>query len=610
MAKRRSSLKGNDPENSGSSEEKGKGIDLLFGGPPAVEEDPEIEDLANDVEPVETETETGTESPTVSPPPPPAPPTPVAMEAPPADLVDELGLPVAMEAPPADLELAVPDLEDMPVAMETPPTDLDLDTADFADMPVAMERPPADLEATLPDIPDSAGEADIPTEVDDDLSALADDLAGLDDDLTGLSDAEPVDLGQPYEEAEPVVIPAPPISSPSPPTEVPVQPALPVEPIASMPSISPPPVDVSPPPAAPSTPSVGPSQPATPATASTTYGPATSTPPPNISPARVESIGGIISEKIQVVEKDILPEDSKFSGGPVSNVLALAERAPVEQNELITQKVTRYIGRERREKLDKDIESLYSEVATELSVNTADAEFALRTLSQAQDIIFEDARQYDEALYRVAVIRTMIERRRNLRRWSYTWGTAIFFYAVVWLGVFITGFLFTGTIGALLDSAGNVSESVQAVRAAWFSALAGGVGGVSGILYSLYWHVAIKQDFDRQRVMYYAAQPIMGFILGSIIYFIIGAGFIVVNFASDPAETLGDTTASVLSSAVVIALQIVMGWIAGFRMRFVLELVDKIVQRFSPERENLESEDPVTEATIEGFGKVTSPPGS
>ena len=119
------------------------------------------------------------------------------------------------------------------------------------------------------------------------------------------------------------------------------------------------------------------------------------------------------------------------------------------------------------------------------------------------------------------------------------------------------------------------------MTAAWFSALAGGVGGVVGILYSLYWKVAMKQNFDRQYVMYYAVQPIMGFVLGAVMYFIIGAGFLVVNFATEPTNNLADKTADVLASQVVIALQIVVGWIAGFRVRFTLEIVDKVVQRFS-----------------------------
>jgi hypothetical protein len=118
------------------------------------------------------------------------------------------------------------------------------------------------------------------------------------------------------------------------------------------------------------------------------------------------------------------------------------------------------------------------------------------------------------------------------------------------------------------------SESVQAIRAAWFSALAGGIGGVIGILYSLYWHVAYKQDFDRQYVMYYLVQPIMGFVLGSVVYFIITAGFLFANSSG----MLGTGTATVI--------QILAGWIAGFRQRLVYELIDKIVQKVSPKSED------------------------
>lgn len=590
MVKKRASLKGKGVSGSGSSQEKGKGIDLLFGGPPKDEAEPEEDDLIIDAS--SEMAGAGTRSVSTAPdpgdavpPPPPPPPTFAAAslsEASSAEgSLDDFGLPVAMEAPPPDLELAVSDIDTMPVAKEAPPPDLALNLSDFVDtpvameapppdlepagsvdidsMPVAMEGPPPDLQPTLPPTDFSPPPAPVPTVDFPDTLSEADIMNGGDNgafpppaetDFSGLAGMDFSAIPP-----QPEIVSPPPISSP------PITP-----PPASPPFPTSPPVDFSPPP--PPVPSIAPPR------------------------ARIDSISGIASEKIEVVEKDILPEDTKFSGGPVGNVLAIADRAQVERNELITQRVTRYIGRERRENLDKQIESLYDEVAKELSDNKTDTEFALRYLSQAQDIIFEDVRQYDEALYRVKTVQTMIARKQNLRRWSYTWGAAVFFYAVVWLAAFIAGFMFTGVIGGSIDSlVGSVSDSVRAVQAAWFSALAGGVGGVSGVLYSLYWRVAIKQDFERQRVMYYAVQPIMGFILGAVIYFIIGAGFLVVNFATEPNTDLGAKTATVLSSQVVIALQVISGWIAGFRMRTVLELVDKIVQRFSPSRENLEAEE-------------------
>lgn len=462
-------------------------------------------------------------------------------------------------------------------------------------MPVAMEAPPADLAPAVTDFPDTFGEADtgIPP-AEEELIGLEDSGFAPEPEAT-VASATPVDLppGATLPSFEPAEVPpsfasTPPFDSTSPPLTTP--PVTPAEP-----------------PITPSIPSsAGVETPASPV-GSNPYAPSSSMAMPR---ARIDSISGLVTEKIQVAEKDILPEDTKFSAGPVSNVLALANRAEVERDELVSQRVTRYIGRERRENLDKEIENLYLRVATELSAGKTDAEFALRTLSEAQDIILEDARQYDEALYRVAVVKTMIARKHNLQRWSYTWGSAVFFYAVVWLVALIAGFLFTDTIASMLNDA-TTSDTVRAVQAAWFSALAGGIGGVCGILYSLYWHVAVKQDFDRQYVMYYVVQPIMGFILGAIIYFILGAGFIFLSFATDPDSTVGDRTGTVLSSTTVIAIQVVLGWAAGFRMRFVLELVDKIVQKVSPRSGDQvdETNEPVSVVPTDQLDSIRPLPG-
>jgi hypothetical protein len=233
--------------------------------------------------------------------------------------------------------------------------------------------------------------------------------------------------------------------------------------------------------------------------------------------------------------------------------------------------VERYIGKERREALDKEIERLYDVVSNELSDNNEDVSFALKALSEAQDIVLEDIRQYDEALYRVALVKSMLVRRRNLKRWSYTWGTFVFFYAVTWLTFFITAIVFTGNINSVIQDAAGESGGLAAASTAWYSALAGGIGGVIGILYSLYWRVAVKQNFDRQYIMYYLVQPIMGFMLGAVTHLIITAGFLTFNNAGG---ALSDIT---------VILQMVIGFIAGFRQRLVYEMIDKIVQKIAPE---------------------------
>jgi hypothetical protein len=626
MAKR-ASLKDKGAETLGLTPKKGKGIDVLFGGPmsspatskstsiavtaPATIEETPMTNDANDLSGLMADTP----APAVSVPLPPTPAAPAVAhiketlpvnEADHDDnisdnVVDELGLPVAMEGPPPDLLLALPVAEVMPVAPSLPPP------APAVAMPVAMPVPPAPAVAmpTLPVMPVAMPVAPSPpptmvtvsppvvspsSDLPQGEADNASDLSGLaEDDLSGLDDTSGP--------ATAVTIPPANLPPATPPVSAAPRPVA-IAPVlggyASAASTTPTyrPTPAPPPVTSYSPPSTYTAQPAPLATPPST---ATGAPSLSMPRAKIESIGGIASEPIKVKEEDIMPEDTQL--GQTSSILELKQREKVAKDTEIARQVTRYIGKERREKLDQDIENLYNQVASELSVNTEDAEFALKVLSQAQDIVFEDTRQYDEALYLVAIVRTMIARKRNLLRWSYTWGSFVFFYAVVWIIAFLAGFLFDSQLKMIL---GDASEYVLAVRAAWFSALAGGIGGVIGILYSLYWHVAMKQDFDRQYIMYYMVQPIMGFILGAVVYFIIGSGFLVVNLAIDRSANTG----TVLASPTIIAIQIVFGWIAGFRQRFVFEMIDKIVQRVSPKPEGDEGKKPAAVISAEDRGRI------
>jgi hypothetical protein len=639
MARKRASLKDKGAETLGLTPKKGQGIDVLFGGPPI----PQNEGLlagsqtattaAND-EPVDDMNDLSglLENPTPAVPAfAPAPVIPSVADSLPvneadddeADVItfeglgDDLGLPVALDGPPLDLELATPTAEElpaplpeMPAAAEVPPA-MSLDSLPAA-QPVTVSPPPEALLPAAEAVPIPAPESLAPAaepapmppeslapaaepataspaitpsmpadEADDydDLSGLKtlneNEVAGMgtDDDLTSLPDDA---IEPPREQSRyvPTNLPpgSPPVAAiPRPATVVATPAAEPLQPPVPQPAPMPSPVT--------------PAQPASPRPMLGTP-PSTATGAPSLSMprAKIESVEGFVTSNIQVREEDILPEDNKMLG-EADNIIGLKDKEEIDHDEMIARKVTRYVGAERRQKLDEEIERLYGEVAEELSVNKEDSEFALKVLSQAQDIIFEDTRQYDEAFYLVSIVRTMIARKRNLRRWTYTWGTFVFIYALVWLGFFIAGYLLYDQIGTQI---GNTSDNVDAIRAAWFAALAGGIGGVIGILYSLYWHVAMKQDFDRQYVMYYLVQPVMGFVLGAVVYFIIGSGFLIINFALPDSSDPG----AVLSSPTIIAIQVVLGWAAGFRQRFVFEMVDKIVQRISPKDDDDEAKKP------------------
>jgi hypothetical protein len=540
MARKRVSLKDKGPETLGLTEKKGQGIDVLFGGPTVprtrstpVASESKITNQPNaEVKNMATENkENLTNSMAVSPESLPVNEADNDLSSVTLEETDELGLPVAMEAPPANLAAA----------------SINTGEVDELGLPVAMDAPPTDFTMSVP----PSAPPPIANIGDNDLSGLADD-----NDLSGLAGED--------------------IASPSPATELPPAPP-PLEPGLVMPPVEP----VPPAPTFIPAPEVPVDRPMpAPPPIPTTYTPPTYAPPPPpvVVPAPVavtppppppviESFGGIVAAPGLVAVQNVLPPDLQWD---TTGNLQLAERAKTERDERISEQVARYIGQERREALDKEIERLYEVVSNELSDNNEDVSFALKTLSEAQDIVLEDIRQYDEALYRVAMVKTMLVRRRNLKRWSYTWGSFVFFYAVAWLVFFISAIILTANINSAVQNFAGQSGGLAAASTAWYSALAGGIGGVIGILYSLYWRVAVKQNFDRQYLMYYLVQPIMGFMLGAVTHLIITAGFLTFNAAGATSE-------------ITVILQMVIGFIAGFRQRVVYEMIDRIVQKIAPD---------------------------
>lgn len=522
------------------------------------------------------------------------------------EIIDDLGLPVALEGPPADLIPAVPasggaavdgsagsayaagTLSSAAAYAGVMPAAAGV-TAGMATGSAASYGGPADVLAT-----DEAADVH-------DLSGLADE-----DDLSGLMtdvDVGPAWAAMPQADLPPASFesdlkPEPVVATATPP------------PIASAPTAGTPTY------AAGSTPAAFPTAKAPPAVAfpaskmpqasgSSPVSSAAAAAPSSPQPARpripyesqsqIESFSGIVTERIQVTPQNILPEDAQRREA-ARNVIAIEETEDNGTDAELAASIVRYVGRQRRENLDHEIEQLYYRVGDELSVNKKDTEFALNALRRAQDFVFEEPHQYDEALYLVATIRAMLARKRNIRHWSYTWGMGVFFYALAWLALFAVGFIRSDLIEMLFGVVlSESSDTLRAVAAAWYSGLAGGIGGGIGILYSLYWHVAFKQDFDPQYIMYYLVQPVMGFFLGFVVYFFVASGFLLVNFAINSEAT---TTGDVLASTTVIAIQVLLGFTAGFRQRFVLEMIDKVVQRVSPRmpEEEAEAKEPISVA--------------
>ncbi len=250
-----------------------------------------------------------------------------------------------------------------------------------------------------------------------------------------------------------------------------------------------------------------------------------------------------------------------------------------------------YVGLKQRQALWREITDLYKEVPEVLSTDELHDE-ALELLREAQDILMEKPRQFDVAQYRVGQVRTIVVRRRNTTRWTNTYGWATFFYEVVWLVALLAAVLFAPFVVDWVEGIIGDSTSFISVSDLWNTAAWGSIGGVTGALYSLYWHAAKVRDFDKQYLMWYIVQPVIGVIIGAAIYVLIGAGLI--NLIGQTAS--GEQTPLELFPYAI-------AWVAGFRQRFILEVVDRFIQFLTSSGQ--EKEAPATPAQPpEGTGSA------
>jgi hypothetical protein len=627
MTKRkRASLKDKNPETLGDAPKKGKGMDLLFGGP--VEEDAD--------QPAETTSGAG----------------PATSRA-----VDELGLPVAMESPPDDLVLASEAVTGtatageadavnsetspfaMPVAAGTsvPPTDAnDLsglvvdDTPEFEEEKLANSGYENDLTGLVESGSGSTAAGDLSgLVVDDDLSGLVagDDMAGLvlDDpgDTSGMLPGVPAaDLGGPglvMDEAPSAAVAdasSAPLDSPEDDfaglvadedlsglavdSEVPEPQSMP-PPTTAAPVTVPPSSTFQPVPTAASVPewegtsetppygepAVDYGAPYQPEPAPDIPPPSTATGAPNLSPPRPSSfeMDALSPEAVQTLSAfgealpddptAFLPQDQLPDSELTVRDVDLAEMDKARQEEVLA-----FLGN-RPTTLFEEIEHLHDDVANQLSGNKADVSFALDTLLDANNIVIERPYQYEEALYRVALVRTMLNRRKKLSRASYgPSGFFVLFYGIISVLLAIWGIFFglspqfVGYLQTLPDA--DLGMIFQAI---FMSGMAGLLGGAVEILWRLYYRVSIKQDFDPQYLMYYIVKPILGFVLGLVMYFLVAVGTTI----TASANATGTTTLPVVEATTGFVLTMLLGFVAGYRQESVFDMIYVLVKRISPE---------------------------
>ena len=305
-----------------------------------------------------------------------------------------------------------------------------------------------------------------------------------------------------------------------------------------------------------------------------TGAPGTATPRPR--PIELE---GLSSETVQTLSAlgAALPDDPA-SVQPQEQfpdrVIVVRDEKDGELSQVQQQEILEFLGN-RPTSLFEEIELMHDDVANKLSANKSDVSFALDTLLDANNIIIEKPYEYEEALYRVAIVKTMLIRRQRLSSSSYgPTGFFVLFYGIISVILAAWGIL----AGFSVDFVAFVGEELGPVfQAIFLSGLAGLLGGAVEILWRLYYRVSIKQDFDPQYLMYYIVKPVLGFVLGLVMYFLVAVGTTVVSPSG------GTTSLPAAGATTGFMLTMLLGFVAGYRQEAVFDMIYVLIKKIAPE---------------------------
>jgi hypothetical protein len=200
----------------------------------------------------------------------------------------------------------------------------------------------------------------------------------------------------------------------------------------------------------------------------------------------------------------------------------------------------------------------------------------LENLKIARNLLLGGRKNYEDAVrYLVEVEADMLYAQR-VRKWTSTWGMAIFAYNLIWLGLLFLGYFMAGRIVEPFAASGTLTREFGFVL--WVSILTGGLGGVSKSLFSLVTHTT-RQDFDTQHNLWYWTCPLIGAVLGIFVIFTSQIGL--TGLGADVGK---NSTASLFAYA--------LSWVVGFQQNLVLELVERVKKILIPDKKKGQLETP------------------
>ena len=234
------------------------------------------------------------------------------------------------------------------------------------------------------------------------------------------------------------------------------------------------------------------------------------------------------------------------------------ESAPIELSE-----ADQYFGY-----LPETIRQLYEQVHTQLSDSRTVGDYCMRILLQAREAYLQ--KDYASAEFYVEAVEAKLKRSarsRQISRSPQMWLLWIWELGMLAAGALLIAITFIP--GLTLFGLPVAPELLTLMRAAGW----GAIGGVIGALYNLPWFLQYR-EYDPAYTMNYFMRPLLGFLIGAILFLISQAGIIAGNaFIPALPGTNGPTEIPV--GPIFLAIFAVL---AGFKQEYVFQFFDDVLR--------------------------------
>ena len=223
-----------------------------------------------------------------------------------------------------------------------------------------------------------------------------------------------------------------------------------------------------------------------------------------------------------------------------------------------------------RAQLAEEIDQLYRKTVDTVSENKALAERCQSTLKKARGLLQTTSADPADVEALLERVRATLARADRSVMASRRYGPPLAGYSILWVVVLLLLLVFDREAAGWLGRQTGRPDLSSLIDLApyWACMLWGGMGAAASALYGLYRHFA-QRDFDSEHKIGYLVQPVLGVVVGALVYVTVGALF----FAIGEGQTYG---ASPITAAHPLAL---VSALAGFELRYAYGLLDGAARR-------------------------------